>query len=389
MLCSSQLLKLSHQLHHVNLKNVRSFSANGYWTFIAHSAPVASVQSAAIYAQSAFGTGQWPIDIIAGAIIFRNFISLPVGTIQRTIIIKHSVKVKNKLDLLAYHLDTAVKNKEISRDEARSIGMKEARQLTSIKRWFDAEYRTFFKVAPFFVFEIVLWLLYSFSLRATVAGIPTAEAKVASIEMRNQSIAWIGDITLSDPYAILPLITCSATLFSLRVSIGPICCNSYLIPAIWLLFTIQYMKEWRRQNGMPEASLLRTINLLAPPVLVFTYIVASTFPAVSTITWTSSSSGRVTKWFSFHFRRSIYTSRLLQPWAWFIRTCTASPGSIEWLVLPSSSCRKNCHLENGCQRKRDVNRPDNGFYCLEIKLRYSFCNFKGKRGVNKWSVMRN
>lgn len=229
MLCSKQLLKLTNQNH---LKHVRNFSFHGYWTFLAHSAPVASVQSGLIYAHNVWGTGNWPLDIIAGAIIFRNFISLPFGTIQRTIMTQHSVVVKGKMDLLAYRLNEAVKNKEMSQEEAKTLGTREARHLISIRRWFDPEYRTFWKVGPLFASEILIWLCYTFSLRITVAGVPTMAAKFASLEMRDQSIGWIEDLTLSDPYSILPLITCAATLASLRVSNKATFQHQILIPCI-------------------------------------------------------------------------------------------------------------------------------------------------------------
>ena len=197
---------------------IRRYSYDSFFKYIAYSSPVTSVQSAVIHAHDMFGTGSWALDIVAGAVLFRTFISLPLGTLQRTILTSHSVQTSRELSQFTMQLAQAVRNKEVSQDEASDLAKKKMKQVTSLKRLFDPQHKTFIKVAPLFITEIFLWLCYSISLRNTVSGMPFEEAKKASLEMRNQSIGWIMDLTDTDPTLLLPLITVISVFTSLRVS---------------------------------------------------------------------------------------------------------------------------------------------------------------------------
>lgn len=187
---------------------------------IVYSTPITAVQSGLISAHNFFGTGSWALDIIAGAIFFRTFISFPLGTLQRTIITSHSIKLRHQIDQLRYNLSRGVRTKEISSEEATNLAKENLIHLTSFKRWFDPQYNTFAKVAPVFLTEISLWICYSIALRNTVRGLPPylSEARLASSEMRNEGIGWITDLTLSDPLFLLPCITVLTTFTSLKVS---------------------------------------------------------------------------------------------------------------------------------------------------------------------------
>ena len=203
----------------LRVNSVRHFSYESFFKFVAYSTPVTSVQSGLIHAHQILGTGNWALDIMAGAVLFRAFVSLPLGTLQRTIITAYSVRTNQELGLFAMQLGKAVRNKEVSQDEASNLARKKLQQLTSLKRLFDPQHKTFAKIVPIFLTEIVLWLCYSISLRNTVAGVPFHEAKIASLEMRNQGIGWISDLTDLDPLLILPFITAISTFTSLRVGI--------------------------------------------------------------------------------------------------------------------------------------------------------------------------
>jgi len=104
--------------------------------------------------------------------------------------------------------------------------------------------------------EAMGYMIYGISLRNITAGYPSDMASQASLDMKSEKIMWLNDLTLPDPYFILPAM---ATLTFIK--------------------SVLFMKEWRRQNQIPDFNFV--LKYLPVPAACFILYMTCQLPSVS------------------------------------------------------------------------------------------------------------
>ena len=239
----------------------RSISAEALVTPFSILPPVLSTENVVLAAHS-MGSGNWALDIMGLTFFARILLSGPVTTYYRTILASHAItckdivleKRKTRLDI-----NSKVKSGDMPESLAKYIKIKKLgelrdRHMAMIRYHNNHPGKAYVAI----VFEVFCWVTYGLSLRNITAGFPPDIASEAALEMKSGGILWISDLTVPDPLYLIPCI--STTVFL---------CSAF------------YMKEWRRQNGIPDFNILQRI--LPIPLAGFLFYISSQLPSVSPI----------------------------------------------------------------------------------------------------------
>ena len=206
------------------------------------------------------GTGHWALDIIAMTCLGRVVLSGVATTYMRKILASHAITCKDVTQekrRLRLDLRKRVSSGEMPPLLARELKMQAFAQLNKKHQDLILMHNNHpGKAYMALVIEGICWVTYGLSLRNITAGFPPDIASEAAVEMKSQSFLWITDLSLPDPYYVIPLLSTSIFLFS-----------------------TSFMKEWRRQNLIPDFHLLQ--RFLPLPIASIIFYMSTQLPCVS------------------------------------------------------------------------------------------------------------
>lgn len=175
-----------------------------------------------------FGTGHWALDIIGGTVLSRLVISGIFMTASRKNFATYAVRCSDNLRQRRKILEESGKQYRLGHAAlggappllARRERRMKLRELKAERRKIIEKYNI--HPARGFVYigiEAVFWFSYSVAIRNITAGFPPDVATLAAMDMTQQGMLWFPNLTVSDPFYILPFISCCSFLFSSSVSI--------------------------------------------------------------------------------------------------------------------------------------------------------------------------
>lgn len=168
--------------------------------------------------------GSWSLEIFACTVAARLFVSLPSMTYTRKLFTTYALtthpirlqemKFKKEMD---QRVAAASMPPQMARD-MRLQGLKLLR--ASMKDTIEK-----FNVHPgkglvIIGFESLFWISYAVAIRNIVAAFPPSDRTTAAqTDMSSQGLLWFQDLTIPDPYCILPVSASLILLSSVQVRI--------------------------------------------------------------------------------------------------------------------------------------------------------------------------
>jgi hypothetical protein len=189
--------------------------------------PPLVMEKGILYAHSV--GGHWTLELLACTAASRILLSTITMTYTRKIfttyaITTHPVNVQErKVRKEAEQLSAGSLPPALVRD----IRLKEVARLRGVSRNLIME-KNIHPGKGFVVMgiESLFWLSYAVGVRNIVAGYPAEWTESARQDMHSQGVGWFTDLTLPDPYCILPLIASCTLIFSVRVSRSYYSCSA-------------------------------------------------------------------------------------------------------------------------------------------------------------------